>query len=144
MENLFIFCWDIDKALNINVKRIAQKLGSRNLERTQRISLYYWKYVLLDSSCLLIWRSCHKQKKLKNEKVNFWNAIHYSIVLLQKKACSLFEEDNHRVSNIKADVAAIVVCYGVSTFFNHKTMPVSLIFLVELLFNFSSNITEVI
>ena len=58
------------------------------------------------------------------------------------EAISLFEEDDHRVANVQTDVAAIVMCYGVTTLFNNETMPVAFIPPIELFFDLTGNIAK--
>jgi hypothetical protein len=48
---------------------------------------------------------------------------------------SLLEEHDHRVPDVEANIAAIVVGYRVAALFNHKAVPVPLILTIKLLFD---------
>ena len=59
------------------------------------------------------------------------------------RLCSLFEENDHGIANIEADVTTVVVGDRMTTLFYHEAMPVPVIFTVELFFDFSRDVGEV-
>ena len=70
----------------------------------------------------------------------------YDLVCCYSHACSLhrcvslLKEHYHGVSNVEADIAAIIVCDGVTSFLYHETVPVSLKLFVELLLDLSCDV----
>jgi len=57
-----------------------------------------------------------------------------------KLPTSLFEEDDHGVSNVEADVAPVVVGDGVAALLDDEAVPVALELVVELLFDFARHV----
>ena len=53
---------------------------------------------------------------------------------------SLLEQNDHRIANVEADIASIVVGYGVASLLNDKAVPVALIPPVKLLLDLASDI----
>ena len=60
-----------------------------------------------------------------------------------KSTNSLLEKNNHRVSNVQANVASIVMRNRVTSFLNDKAVPVTLVASIELFFNLSSDVWKV-
>ena len=53
---------------------------------------------------------------------------------------SLFEQHNHRVADVEADVAAVVMRYRMTTFLYYKAVPIALVSSIKLLLNLSSDV----
>ena len=70
------------------------------------------------------------------------HALLFGIAPIPFMHLSLFEEDYHRISNVQANVAPIIMCYRVTTFFNNKTVPVAFVPPIKLFFDLAGDITE--
>ena len=56
---------------------------------------------------------------------------------------SLFEQHNHWVTNVEANIAAVVMGYRVAPFFNYEAVPVSFVGSIKFFFDFTCDIREV-
>ena len=62
---------------------------------------------------------------------------------MHSNTVSLFKEDNHRVADVQADVAPIIVRYGVAALLNYEAVPVALVPPIKLFLNLPGDIAEV-
>ena len=70
-------------------------------------------------------------------------ASNVCVLVLAICVFSLLEKDDHRVTNVQADVATVIVRYRMPTFLNDEAVPVAFITSIEFFFNFSRNVGEV-
>ena len=62
---------------------------------------------------------------------------------MELTAISLFEEYDHWVADVQANVAAVVVRYRVATFLDNEAVPVTLVPPIKIFLDLTGNVTEV-